>query len=237
MAQLAAHRQSLVSVGEGQTERIRDASCGTRWPEDCDAASDGLLAGLQSIGRAAALLDRDGEIVGANALARPYVDMLVGAGLGRSFGRSRSVHQRVRSILDAAQRRDLQDHAAKGQGGAVAFALPEGAMLIVRAAAVGAGEPGLFLRASVLVLFSKLGFDLMPDPHLLRSTFGLTATEAEVALALVGGASASAIARTRAVSLETIRSHLKTIFAKTGTRRQAHLVALILQLRDVAPPG
>ena len=237
MGRLVAHRQPPDSIGKVQLDRIRDASCGTRLPKDCDAASRGLLAGLQSIGRAAALLDRDGEIVGGNALARPYIDMLVGPGLGRSLGRSRSVHQRVRDILDAAQCRDPQGHVAKGQGGAAVFALPDGAMLIVRAAPVGSGEPGLFRRASVLVLFSKLGFDLVPEPHLLRSAFGLTAKEAEVALALVAGASASAIARDRAVSLETIRSHLKMIFAKTGTRRQAHLVAMILQLRDDAPPG
>ena len=84
---------------------------------------------------------------------------------------------------------------------------------------------------------SRLGFDLTPDPVVLRAAFGLTATESEVALALVGGASASAIARDRAVALETIRSHLKTIFSKTGTRRQANLVALILQLRDIGSPG
>ena len=226
---IASRRSPSLPTDEPRAGRS-ERPFATRSPHDCDAASQGLLAGFQSIGRAAALLDRDGEIVGVNALARPFADMLVGAGSGRPLGRSRSPHRRVHDIVEAALGEE-----ARGQGGAAVFALPDGKMLIVRAAPLG--EPGLFRRAGVLVVFAKLGFDLVPDQAFLRGAFGLTATEAEVALALVGGASASAIARDRAVSLETIRSHLKTIFAKTGTRRQAHLVALILQLRDVAPLG
>ena len=85
--------------------------------------------------------------------------------------------------------------------------------------------------------FASAGPESLPSPAFLRGMFGLTAAEATVALALAAGASAGAIARDRAISLETVRSHLKTIFAKTGTKRQATLVLLILQLRDVVPLG
>ena len=66
--------------------------------------------------------------------------------------------------------------------------------------------------------------------NLLQDTFGLTAAGAAVALSLGSGASAEA----RGVSVETVRSHLKTILTKTGTKRQATLVALIVRMRGLA---
>ncbi|MBV9078260.1 MAG: helix-turn-helix transcriptional regulator, partial [Methylobacteriaceae bacterium] len=61
--------------------------------------------------------------------------------------------------------------------------------------------------------------------------FSLTGAEAAVALDLLSGEGLKASARRLGISLETARTHLRHIFAKTGARRQAELVRLILSAR------
>lgn len=78
---------------------------------------------------------------------------------------------------------------------------------------------------------------LVRDPELvtartrvLRDLFGFTATEAAVAALLAEGQSIDAVAAAQGgVSLNTARTHLKSLLVKTGTNRQAELVALVLQ--------
>jgi DNA-binding CsgD family transcriptional regulator len=62
---------------------------------------------------------------------------------------------------------------------------------------------------------------------LLQELFALTPAEAAVAAALACGRTVEAIATDCGISLNTARTHLKRIFAKTGTRRQAEAVALL----------
>jgi len=62
----------------------------------------------------------------------------------------------------------------------------------------------------------------------LRSLFGLTKAEAELCLLLLEGRNLSEAAAHRGVRISTTRSQLKRILAKTGTRRQADLVRLLL---------
>jgi len=68
----------------------------------------------------------------------------------------------------------------------------------------------------------------LPDMARLRAEFGLTKAEARLALRLAGGASLASAAEAFDVKLTTIRSQLQQVFAKTGTSRQAELVALLL---------
>ncbi len=63
----------------------------------------------------------------------------------------------------------------------------------------------------------------------LRRLYGLTPTEASIALTLASGKSPEDIADTYRIGIGTVRSHIKKILSKTGTRRQAQLVALILR--------
>ena len=58
--------------------------------------------------------------------------------------------------------------------------------------------------------------------------FGLTPTEARVAGALANGARTLDVAEMLDVSTTTIAFHMRNLFQKTGTNRQADLVALIL---------
>ncbi|NKF22703.1 helix-turn-helix transcriptional regulator [Solimonas marina] len=71
------------------------------------------------------------------------------------------------------------------------------------------------------------------DDHALALRFGLTPAEARTAALLATGLRAEQIADRLGLSLLTVRSRLRDIMSKTGTRRQAELVGLLLR---AAPP-
>ena len=64
--------------------------------------------------------------------------------------------------------------------------------------------------------------------ELLRCHFGLTPAEARLALHLVAGETLRSAEAKLCITYETARTHLKNIFNKTGTSRQAELVIVIV---------
>ena len=224
-------RRSAVAIGFEEARAGISPRDPNERPERKQALS-GLLIGLQCVGRAAVVIDEHGEIVGMNPLARPFVETLARACPSQPWIRAIAAGHRIRDLIAIAMRPTYP-----GEDAAAVIDVPGWGRAIVRATDVRAMAPGLFDEPRVLLDITSLGHASLPAPGFLRRVLGLTATEAEVALAVACGSTASAIASDRAVSLETIRSHLKTIFAKTGTRRQATLVALVLQLRGVSSPG
>ena len=71
------------------------------------------------------------------------------------------------------------------------------------------------------------------DTHGIQQVYGLTKTEAIVCKLLAEGYSTQDMADLRNVSLETIRSQIKTILEKTATNSRIELVRLAL---TVNPP-
>ena len=67
----------------------------------------------------------------------------------------------------------------------------------------------------------------------ITQLFGFTPTEATLALLLVNGLTLDEASRELGVSRNTARTHLRSVFAKTGVSRQTLLVRLIL--KSVAP--
>ena len=67
-----------------------------------------------------------------------------------------------------------------------------------------------------------------PAEDTLRTRFGLTRAESRVALLRCDGRAPKNIAETIGVSVETVRSQMKSIFAKADVRRQIELVRLLL---------
>lgn len=67
-----------------------------------------------------------------------------------------------------------------------------------------------------------------PTTRTLQALFNLTPAEAAVAKALVQGNSLVEIAASHRISLNTVKTHIQRVFAKTSTKRQGELIALIL---------
>lgn len=67
------------------------------------------------------------------------------------------------------------------------------------------------------------------DEGLMERLFGLTGAEARVGAGLALGKDIQAMADEAGVTVNTVRTQLKSVMAKTGTRRQAELVGLLLR--------
>lgn len=91
----------------------------------------------------------------------------------------------------------------------------------------------LFSQAAALVIVTR-STGAATGAELIQTLFDLTPTEATVARRLSQGESVEQIANATQKSVLTIRTQLKSVLAKTGTRRQSELVQLLTRL---LPPG
>jgi DNA-binding CsgD family transcriptional regulator len=94
----------------------------------------------------------------------------------------------------------------------------------------GGAARRIFRSAAALAIL--IGGDrLLPgcrlDTSIVRDTFGFTDREADVAALLVEGLDLPTICQELRIGQGTVRTHLKRVFEKTGTRRQAEFVALV----------
>jgi DNA-binding CsgD family transcriptional regulator len=64
----------------------------------------------------------------------------------------------------------------------------------------------------------------------MRSVYGLTPAEARLALLLLDGKTIAEAADEHEVTKDTVRSQLKSLFLKTGTRRQGMLIGLLASI-------
>jgi DNA-binding CsgD family transcriptional regulator len=67
------------------------------------------------------------------------------------------------------------------------------------------------------------------DADPLRRFYGLTPAEAALTAHLVTGQDLKRASEALQVTMNTARTHMKRVFEKTGTKRQAELVQLILR--------
>ena len=85
-------------------------------------------------------------------------------------------------------------------------------------------------QSLAVLLFHEPGRRMELDPFVVAAAYDLTPGEARVAVATAHGASPEQIAHRHAVSINTVRSQLRTIFSKTDTARQAELVSMLAGL-------
>ena len=91
----------------------------------------------------------------------------------------------------------------------------------------------LFHSACCSVIIAPISPTKEADKTLLRSLFDLTPAEARVAEEVLHGHATGKIASHLGVTLETVRTHLKRIFMKTGVQSQPQLVSLLAGITKV----
>ncbi|MBN9695016.1 MAG: hypothetical protein J0L85_04400 [Zoogloea sp.] len=84
-------------------------------------------------------------------------------------------------------------------------------------------------RGGVVFLYDLEEAASIPAERLIR-LYGLTPAEAGLALEVVRGGSSESMAGRLGISVNTVNTHLRRIFDKTATHRQADLLKLLLAL-------
>ena len=88
-------------------------------------------------------------------------------------------------------------------------------------------------RPQAMLLVRRAGLRSDVVANHLRSLFRLSPAEADIAVSLATGAELTEIAGGRNVTVNTLRSQIASVMGKTGTRRQAELVALVSKLDTI----
>ena len=191
-----------------------------------DAAADGVLEGFSLLGRAAMLLDGSGMVTRMNAEAEIlYPAALVLRG-GRLFARCGSAERSLRTLIASAML-PVVPHDCPACV-TVRLPRPNGAHpLLARAMPCSEATMNRSRNAAAVFLLIDPNRHNGADPALLQTAFGLTRAEARMASILANGTDLSEAANQLRISKLTTRSHLRSIFAKTGTCRQGELVALL----------
>jgi DNA-binding CsgD family transcriptional regulator len=175
---------------------------------------------LALLGLPAAIVDLGGRVLAANALieSSPHVRWLPGDRLALSDSAANTLLKRA--VIE------LRDPAA-----AVVRSFPaKGAAdekLIVHLVPATGRARDLFDGGFGVAIVAPIAAPCAPDAALIRELFDLTAAEARVASGVAEGLTPEQIADRRSGSVETVRAQLKSVFAKTGVRRQAQLAALL----------
>jgi DNA-binding CsgD family transcriptional regulator len=86
---------------------------------------------------------------------------------------------------------------------------------------------GASYAAAAAMFVHKAALDTPSPPEVIAKAFKLTPSELRVLLAIVKVGGAPEVAEAIGVAENTVKFHLKHLFEKTGTRRQADLVKLV----------
>lgn len=208
----------------GQYVRVRHALA------DAGALGASLAALLDGTRSGVIQLDRRCRIVAANDPARDLLRR--GDGLSDQGG---SLHARAPAddaALQALLARALPRYGSQGAGGSMlvrrALDLPG---LVLHVSPVGEGGTDIRARrVAALVLVVDPASRTRIDPALVAATLGLTPMESRVAVWLAEGLTVRDIARATGRTENTVRWHMKNIFAKQGIGRQFELVQLVRSL-------
>jgi DNA-binding CsgD family transcriptional regulator len=192
--------------------------CGTNFITSTKATDDTALAAaeaLAAIGLPAVLLGPDRRVIAANQLfdRLPQIHW-------RARDRIRLADRAADALLAEALAKDIpQSFALRARDGGLSWI---GRLMPIRGTA-----RDLFLRCAGVLVLTPVALPQAPPVSLLRSLFGLTVSEAQVARSLVTGDSLIETAAATGVSHNTVRSQLRGALVKTGCTRQAELVALL----------
>lgn len=181
---------------------------------------------LERLPLAVIFLDRRCRVIEMNSSARRIVEagdgLMLERGVLVAFD-TRAEVQLQQMIFGAAA---LDSGRLLQHGGALSLPRPEGRRPL-SAMVAPTGVTGIFpasRSARVVVLIEEPAHRTTDPLTAFAKDHKLSPAETGLAARLVGGMSLRQAAAALGVSENTVRSHLKRVFAKTGARRQAELV-------------
>lgn len=192
--------------------------------------AEGIAQTLSAVGLAAAVLTSSGRVLSMNA------DMASLAPQLRVGGQDKLVikDNAANGLLQAALLGLEKSKAPTVQSIPVA-AEPESPVLVLQLVPVRRDARDIFGPDTAILLATAVGEIGPPDTRVICGLFDLTPAEGRIARRIVGGESAGNVASSLGISHETVRTHLKSIYRKTGVNRQSQLVSLLSGIPGRSP--
>jgi DNA-binding CsgD family transcriptional regulator/PAS domain-containing protein len=178
------------------------------------------------------LVDADGRILLANSAAERLLRL--GEGLKVEAGKIRASVRAEDSRLQSLIATAASTTSGRGvhPGGVLAVSRSTRSRpLSVLVSPINLATISVSGRHAAAALFVSDPNELsIPQGGLLRNIFGLTGAESGLVMALCEGQSLADAADTLGITKETARTYVKRAFLKTGTSRQAELIAVASRL-------
>lgn len=197
-----------------------------------EARRENMAEVLNRLSQGAVLVDVQSRVMFANRSA----DAILCQGHGLRLHHRRLVAERAADT--AALHALVAGGFAKRAGGPLALPRHERSPLVLFALPL---RPEISLLPSAEPVVALLVADpeqvTVPPIPQLKALFGLTPAQAMLAREILRGEGVPGAARRLGISMATARTHLLAVFQKTGTSRQAELVAgLTHSLGGIIPP-
>lgn len=186
-----------------------------------------MVETLKQIGLPAAVLRQNGQVLATNDLFQLLSEQIAIGAFDEISIKNRSSDALMKqSLVRLAETRDNSEvksipiPAILDQPALVAHLIP-----------IKGGAHDIFSRAFAILVITPLHAPTAPTEDVLNGLFDLSPAEVKVAQGIISGKTIDDVADELKLSRETIRNQLKSVFAKTGTGRQAQLVGLLAATR------
>ena len=146
---------------------------------------------------------------------------------GRLAATNPEADRGLREVFTAAGR---GDKAVGTNGISVPLVAGKGEHLVAHALPLSSGtrrNTGKAYKATAALFVHKATLETPAPPEVIAKTFKLTPMELRVLLGIVEVGGVPEVAEALGIAPSTVSTHLKHLFAKTGTNRQADLIKLV----------
>jgi DNA-binding CsgD family transcriptional regulator len=190
------------------------------------AAASAALEAFDLSHTAVALLNAKGEVARTNRAA----DRLMAGELQVRQGRICSIDQGANDHLSRALRELLWKTSGASLLAPVMLPRKDKRPVLAYPVKMSQLSASYFAECQAAIVLVDIDARRRTPEATLRGAFHLTQAEARLASQLASGASLDTVCERLGIVKETGRNQLKSIFAKTGTSRQAELVLLIASM-------
>jgi DNA-binding CsgD family transcriptional regulator len=208
-------------------QHIRRAVAISRLVEFRTVEAASLADALDLISAAMILVDASGKVTHVNAAGQAMLSErdIMEVVSGKLFATDKTVNRELYETLGAAGRGDN----ALGSR-TVSMTSRKGEDYLTHALPLTSGarkKAGVEYAANAAIFVRKAQVDAPPAPEVIAKLYGLTPSELRVLLAVFDAGGVTDIARMLGISVPTAKTHLRRLFEKTSTKRQADLVRLV----------
>jgi DNA-binding CsgD family transcriptional regulator len=181
-----------------------------------------LLDALERMGYGGMILGAEGEVLRLNAIAKRFLVEHTNIS-EEEFERSGRAQAALRDLL-----RRADPHVGRTADGWLPIPRDGRRQLILRAIPLQTLDPSDPKSAVVIII--DLNETPRLEPAAVQRIFDMSEPQAKLAVQLARGSTLSEISKAENISMDTARSHLAEVFAKTKTRRQHELISLMARL-------